>query len=66
MGILFISTLGLTFLFTIPIVTALFARRMGRKPLLWFFIGCLLPVVAVVILFFLPDKSINQIKNQKT
>jgi len=64
MGILIFMSIGLILLLTIPIVTALFARRMGRQPWLWFFVGCFLPVIAVVILFFLPDNSLNQIKNK--
>ncbi|HEY6162865.1 MAG TPA: hypothetical protein VI112_16670 [Bacteroidia bacterium] len=55
-AVLFIS-LGLTILFSIPLITASFAKRMGRSPVKWFLIGTLLPVIAVFILFFLPDLS---------
>jgi len=48
---------GLTVLFCIPLVTALFARRMGRNPKVWFLIGLVLPGIASFILFFLPDLS---------
>lgn len=53
---MFIS-FGLTILFSIPLITALFAKRMGRNPKLWFFIGIILPGIASFILFFLPDLS---------
>jgi len=53
---LFIS-LGLLALFSIPLITASFAKRMGRHPIKWFFIGIILPVIATFILFFLPDLS---------
>lgn len=48
---------GLTILFSIPLITAMFAKRMGRNPKLWFVIGLILPVIASFILFFLPDLS---------
>jgi Na+/melibiose symporter-like transporter len=50
-AVLFIS-MGLAFLLSVPLITAMFARRMGRPPVKWFLIGCLLPVIATVILFF--------------
>ena len=53
---MFIS-MGLLALFSIPLITATFAKRMGRNPKTWFLIGTLLPVIATVILFFLPDLS---------
>lgn len=53
---MFIS-MGLLALFSIPLITATFAKRMGRNPKAWFLIGTLLPVIATVILFFLPDLS---------
>jgi len=48
---------GLTILFSIPLITAMFAKRMGRNPKVWFLIGIALPVIASFILFFLPDLS---------
>jgi hypothetical protein len=56
-GIFF--SIGLCFLFSIPLVTALFAKRMGRRPIVWFFIGAALPGIASIILFLLPDISDN-------
>lgn len=49
--------MGLLALFSIPLITATFANRMGRNPKKWFLIGILLPVIATFILFFLPDLS---------
>lgn len=60
MGAAAFFSIGLAFLFSIPLVTAFFAKRMGRNPKVWFFIGCLLPGIASVILFLLPDLSKNK------
>jgi hypothetical protein len=57
MGAAIFFSLGLAFFFSIPLVTALFAKRMGRPPLLWFFMGMILPLISTFILFFLPDLS---------
>jgi len=57
MGAAIFFSIGLGFLFSIPLVTALFAKRMGRRPLVWFFIGLALPGIASLILFLLPDTS---------
>lgn len=57
MGAAMFIAFGLTVLFCIPLVTALFARRMGRNPKVWFLIGLVLPGIASFILFFLPDLS---------
>lgn len=57
MGAALFISMGLLALFSIPLITAAFANRMGRNPKKWFLIGILLPVVATVILFFLPDLS---------
>jgi hypothetical protein len=57
MGAAFFISLGILFLLSIPIITARLAKRMGRNPILWFFIGLCLPVIATFILFFLPDLS---------
>jgi hypothetical protein len=35
----------------------MFAKRMGRRPLVWFFLGILLPGIASLIIFLLPDLS---------
>jgi len=40
-----------------PLIAGFFAKRMGRRFWLWFFIGLVLPVIASVILFLLPDLS---------
>jgi Na+/melibiose symporter-like transporter len=39
-----------------PLCSALMAQSFGRSFWKWFMIGCLLPMVANVILFFLPSK----------
>lgn len=57
MGAALFISLGLLALFSIPLITASFANRMGRSPIKWFFIGLILPVIATFILFFLPDLS---------
>jgi len=57
MGAAFFIMLGITALFSIPLITASFAKRMGRNPIKWFFIGLILPVIASFVLFFLPDLS---------
>lgn len=49
--------MGLTVLLMLPIITFFFAKRMGRNPKVWFLIGCVLPGIASVILFILPDLS---------
>jgi Na+/melibiose symporter-like transporter len=57
MGAVLFMSLGVLFLLSIPIITARLAKRMGRNPMLWFFLGLCLPVIATFILFLLPDLS---------
>jgi Na+/melibiose symporter-like transporter len=57
MGAVMFMSLGILFLMSIPIITSRFAKRMGRDPRIWFLIGIILPVIATVILVFLPDLS---------
>lgn len=57
MGFALLISLALMGFLSIPIITASFAKRMGRPHRKWFLIGALLPVVSVLILFFLPDLS---------
>jgi Na+/melibiose symporter-like transporter len=57
MGAILFMSLGLLFLLSIPLITSRLAKRMGRNPKVWFIIGLLLPVIATIILFFLPDLS---------
>ena len=61
MGAAFFISLGLLALFSIPLITASFANRMGRNPIKLFFIGLVLPVIATFILFFLPDLSEKEV-----
>lgn len=57
MGAAFFISMGILVALSIPLITASFAKRMGRPYLKWFFIGLVLPGIASVILFFLPDLS---------
>lgn len=57
MVVAFFISLGLVMLLCIPLVTATFAKRMGRSPEKWFIIGILLPVIAIFILFFIEDRT---------
>jgi MFS family permease len=57
MGAALFFSIGLLVLLSIPIITAMFAKRMGRRPLVWFFLGILLPGIASLIIFLLPDLS---------
>jgi Na+/melibiose symporter-like transporter len=57
MGLAMLVSLALSLLLSIPLITAAFARRMGRPWKMWFLIGLLLPVIAIILLFFLPDLS---------
>jgi MFS family permease len=62
MGAAMFFSLGLLVLLSIPIITAMFAKRMGRRPLVWFFLGILLPGLASFIIFLLPDLSEKDVK----
>lgn len=53
---MFIS-MGLLLMLAIPTITFFFAKRVGRRPWLWFCISLLLPGIAALILFILPDLS---------
>ncbi len=57
MGAAAFFSIGLAFLFSIPLITALFAKRMGRNPVFWFVLGMFLPAISIFIIFFLPDLS---------
>jgi len=57
MGAVMFVSLGLMFLLSLPIITSRLAKRMGRTPSLWFFLGVCLPVISTFILFLLPDLS---------
>jgi hypothetical protein len=54
---LILAILVLGALFSMPLISGLFARSQGRSFLAWFLIGCLLPFISVFVLFFLPDKQ---------
>jgi hypothetical protein len=49
----FLALLSLM-VFSPPLLSALMARQFGRSFRRWFFIGCILPFIANIILFFLP------------
>ena len=42
-----------------PLITALFARSLGRRFWVWFIIGCILPFISVFVLAFMPVKDIK-------
>ncbi|MDQ3108904.1 MAG: hypothetical protein M3R17_03325 [Bacteroidota bacterium] len=42
-------------LFFVPLTSAFFACSLGRSFWKWFAIGCVLPLVSVFILWFLPE-----------
>ena len=50
---------GVGLFLSIPYITGRLAKRLGRKFWSWFFIGTILPVIATIILCFLPDLSDN-------
>jgi hypothetical protein len=62
MGLAMLVSLAASLLLSIPLITASFARRMGRPWKTWFLIGLVLPVIAILILFFLPDLSEQESK----
>jgi hypothetical protein len=64
MGAAMFFSIGLLVLLSIPIITAMFAKRMGRNLMLWFFIGILLPGIASFIIFLLPDLSEESQENK--
>lgn len=44
-------------------ITAYFADRRGRDPVIWFFVGMLLGIIGLIILFILP--SVKEGENQE-
>lgn len=66
MGFALFVSLAVLGLMSIPLISGAFAKRMGRPFLKWFLIGMALPVISVVILFFLPDLSEQQTKPTQT
>lgn len=42
-------------LFFVPLTSAFFARSLGRPFWMWFGIGCILPIISIFILWFLPE-----------
>lgn len=65
MGALFFISLGLLMLMGLPTLTYFYAKQMGRRPLLWFGIGLVLPGIATIILSFLPDLSEETVSKEK-
>ena len=63
MGAVIFFSIGMLFLFSIPIITSRMAKRMGRDPRKWFLFGLLLPVISTAILFCLKDLSEEQKTN---
>jgi O-antigen/teichoic acid export membrane protein len=53
-----VFALPLLFLpFVMPMISGLMAKTRGRKFWPWFFIGIPLPLIANVILLYMPDKT---------
>ena len=48
--------------FSCPLLSGLMARQFGRSFWGWFLIGCILPFIANIILFFLPP--VNTVKEK--
>jgi len=57
LSVIILTTLVLLLAFSLPIISGLFARRMGRPFYKWFIIGIFLPFISIFIIFFLPDLS---------
>jgi hypothetical protein len=57
MGAAMFISMGLMLMLAIPIITYFFAKRVGRRPWLWFCVSLILPGIAAMILFILPDLS---------
>ncbi len=41
-------------------LTAYFARKRGRQPAIWFFVGFLLGIIGLLLLFVFPNKKLVQ------
>lgn len=65
MGAVVFISLGLLMLLGLPMLSYFYAKQLGRSPWKWFFIGCLLPGLATIILSFLPDLSEQNSDNQE-
>lgn len=46
--------------FSPPLLSALMACQFGRSFWGWFFIGCIFPFIANIILFFLPVLAVKE------
>lgn len=57
MGAAMFISIGFVLMLAIPMITYFFAKRVGRRPMLWFCISLVLPLIATLILFVLPDLS---------
>jgi hypothetical protein len=55
MGAAMFISMGVAIMLCIPIIAFFLAKRVGRRPWLWFCISLVLPVIATLILFILPD-----------
>lgn len=57
MLLVYAGLLGLAFMLLAPTDTGLLAKRTGRSFTVWFFIAMLLPLIATLILCFLPGQD---------
>ncbi len=52
-------------LWAFPVLTASFAKRMGRPYKKWLIIGIVLPIISTILLIFLPDLSEKEKETDK-
>ena len=64
MGAALFISLGILAALSMPLIAAAFAKRMGRSPVKWFLIGFILPGIASIILFCLPDLSESEVDSK--
>jgi hypothetical protein len=57
MVVLSFVILGFMMYLMLPLITSKLAVRLGRDPKKWFIIGFLLPAIATLILFCLPERK---------
>lgn len=61
MLLVYAALLGKIFLLLVPTATGLLAKRTGRSFITWFFIAMVLPLIATLILCFLPEQETKKV-----
>lgn len=46
-------------------ITAYFAERRGRSPMVWFFVGALLGIFGLILVFILPSYAAKEVDEKK-